>query len=684
SQDEGDKTEPDGGSQDEGDKTEPDSGPQDEGDKTEPDGGSQDEGGKAEPDGGSSDGADAPAAGEEQEATQEEHRIVRALKNTRTLGFSLEVTYPDAVAESTDGGKTTYKVTASGVTITKPQKGGIDDGGRGYSFVVTGPDGTEHVTTLKAGETKTVDGLGTGIYTVEEVDTAHTAIFRTPGNVVYANEIDVPTVVIINNYRPKEFGAYRVVHEYYKNSVAAENLQGRSEIAVVADLPLDGTAYVKEENPNAVEQPDFKGTTYKYDSVVYGTMEEGDRYSPDSTMTGVTATEDGGEIIILRYVRSTNPTSHETRLTVRKVWKGDEAKDRPEEIKVKIFRDGEDWKTIVLTARDGWRWSDSVANAEHTYQVEEVAGGEIEGAYIVDNGQPVELKVDGSATITITNTKKDPEKGDLTIAKTVAGGSTEQAFQFTVVLSDTTVSGTVDGVAFTDGKAAISLRHGESRTIHGLPAGIEYSVTETGAEGYTVTAKGETGIVPAGGEVKAEFVNSLDSQPQTGGLTIAKTVTGIGDQERRFTFTVILSDSSISGTFGGMEFTGGTASIQLRSGESVSASGLPAGVRYTVTESGANEKGYITTASGEAGTIPAGGSASVSFTNHVPEDHTPQWDPEEEEWEYIDDDEVPLSDTDPEPQTGDGSLTRLWAAVCVVSLLGGAALILTAIFKKKS
>ncbi len=93
-----------------------------------------------------------------------------------------------------------------------------------------------------------------------------------------------------------ELGAYRILREYDKDSAAAEGLQGRGGIAAAADLPLDGATYVKASA--SVERPDFKGTACQYHSVVYGTMEEGERYSPDSMMTSVAATGDGREILL--------------------------------------------------------------------------------------------------------------------------------------------------------------------------------------------------------------------------------------------------------------------------------------------------------------------------------------------------------------------------------------------------
>lgn len=124
------------------------------------------------------------------------------------------------------------------------------------------------------------------------------------------------------------------------------------------------------------------------------------------------------------------------------------------------------------------------------------------------------------------------------------------------------------------------------------------------------------------GETGLELVNV-----ERGSLTVAKNVTGSrGDRTRRFTFTVTMQDTvvngvtlraaDIDGTYGGMTFADGTATFTLADGESVTASGLPGGMAYTVTEAEANESGYHTSAEGSQGVIPAGGTAQALFVNY--------------------------------------------------------------------
>ena len=67
----------------------------------------------------------------------------------------------------------------------------------------------------------------------------------------------------------------------------------------------------------------------------------------------------------------------------------------------------------------------------------------------------------------------------------------------------------------------IHLCHGESITIHNLPSGTKYMVSESDNEGYTVVMSGETGMIEAGKTSVAAFENHKDTaasqdKPKTG------------------------------------------------------------------------------------------------------------------------------------------------------------------------
>ena len=202
------------------------------------------------------------------------------------------------------------------------------------------------------------------------------------------------------------------------------------------------------------------------------------------------------------------------------------------------------------------------------------------------------------------------------VSKTVNGNEEDltQKFTFTVTLSDQTLTGTFGDMVFENGVAEFELQHGQSKEARKLPAGLEYTVTESNNEGYTATMTGETGTIEDSATATAAFVNNRNDGSK-GGLTVTKTVTGnSGDTAKDFTFTVTLDDTTVNGVYGDMTFTNGIATFTLRHGQSATANGLPAGVAYTVTES--DNDGYAVSATGDTGMIPANDTAVAAFTNN--------------------------------------------------------------------
>ena len=201
--------------------------------------------------------------------------------------------------------------------------------------------------------------------------------------------------------------------------------------------------------------------------------------------------------------------------------------------------------------------------------------------------------------------------GGLTVTKTLIGDDANMSdrFTFTVKLN-VPLTGTYGEMAFVEGVATFDLGHNERKTAEGLPEGIQYTVTEE-ASTYTVYATGDTGVITAKVTVQAQFVNSRNVI--RGGLCVTKTVAGEdGDKQKAFPFTVELLDATINGLYGEMEFVNGVAIFTLTDGQTKTASGLPAGVAYRVTE----ENGaYVVTKTDDTGTIPANDIATAAFIN---------------------------------------------------------------------
>lgn len=99
-----------------------------------------------------------------------------------------------------------------------------------------------------------------------------------------------------------------------------------------------------------------------------------------------------------------------------------------------------------------------------------------------------------------------------------------------------------------------------------------------------------------------------------GGISLHKTVTGVGDKSRDWHFTITLSEP-LTGTYGDVTFQDGVGHVTLKHGESAVAGGFFSGVDYQITEEEADKDGYKTTSEGAQGKTVNGAVLRVSFVN---------------------------------------------------------------------
>lgn len=200
--------------------------------------------------------------------------------------------------------------------------------------------------------------------------------------------------------------------------------------------------------------------------------------------------------------------------------------------------------------------------------------------------ESAETKVENEATIQIgennpeyktdTDSKPVPEDGSLAISKTIkltenqgTEVDTKKAFTFTVNLKDKADQNLTAEYAYTitkgeekvsDGKVknagTILLKHGETATITGLPAGAKYTVTEKEETGYAASVGGEAGNVANGSikakeAAKADFTNTYSVTGSLNGsekLTVTKEFTGREDnrwlESDKFTFKLEAADEA--------------------------------------------------------------------------------------------------------------------------------------------
>ncbi len=229
-----------------------------------------------------------------------------------------------------------------------------------------------------------------------------------------------------------------------------------------------------------------------------------------------------------------------------------------------------------------------------------------------------------SAPFGVVNYKTEDHVGSLTISKIVAGvdADTTKIFEFTLTLSDapgtyTYVGQGVPGGTIKSGDT-VSLAHGQSITIVGLPDGATYTVTEKDYAdvGYTVTSTGETGEIVSSTTKTAAFTNTRT----IGSLVIAKTVAGnAGDRAKNFEFTINFSGAPGTYTYVGNGVPDGTIrsgdTVSLAHGQSITILNLPKGATYTVTEADYSDDGYTTVSANPTGEIVADTTKTAAFTN---------------------------------------------------------------------
>lgn len=279
------------------------------------------------------------------------------------------------------------------------------------------------------------------------------------------------------------------------------------------------------------------------------------------------------------------------------------------------------------------------ATAEHlpagtTYGVEETSNADYASTVTGASGA---IAKDETATATFTNTRLYK----LTVSKTVSGqaADTSQLFDFRVTLKDAVgkpltgeyayTGGSVSGFSATapadgtitldaNGVGSVSLSSGQQITIGGIPSGSSYTVeevtsSEDNALKYDVTYNGAQ-TVPSG-TLSADATVAVTNTVQVGNLSVTKHVEGEVNSTRNFTFTVKLggSGANLTGTYGDMEFSNGEATFTLADGQTKTASNLPAGATYTVTEE--LNGSYTTTSENANGTIVKGVTSWASFTN---------------------------------------------------------------------
>lgn len=145
-------------------------------------------------------------------------------------------------------------------------------------------------------------------------------------------------------------------------------------------------------------------------------------------------------------------------------------------------------------------------------------GGKLTATVSYAIGETEYLYSEAGNVLTFTNAfenkAEELKHASLSLTKEIGEGiDPDTTFDFLIEVNgasgsyDATQNGTASSVTFTDGKATVQLKGGETLVIANLPAGALYTIQET-TTGYTVAKTGDTGTLSGGQTAKAHFTNT--------------------------------------------------------------------------------------------------------------------------------------------------------------------------------
>ncbi len=587
-------------------------------------------------------------------------------QNADIDGYTLEVTgngetktvTADQVAEFDI--TNTYTQKLGSLKIVKSVVGGGDDAaGKTFTFTVTGPNYSKTVTIIGTGEA-VLENLVPGTYTVTE-DTASAEVEGytltvTGDNSTATIAADGNAEVTITNNYTRKVGDLSVT-KTLAGPVTDEDMAGSYNITVTL-TNADGSVYDGNYTLSGADYEysvpislvftgftsDSKNKTIQISGLPVGTRYTVTEAAVDETfnvsytaVTGdgvVTADSVSGSIseaLSMATVTNTKKETERFALNVTKTVEG-AVPAEPFKFNVTFYIKTAEGITAPAGAVLG---ADGAGNITYAFEIPanttvsftgvpkgtyyEITEAPAEG-YTLINQSLTSGTLLGNAEATFVN--KENVRGSLSIVKELIGeGNALNAYNVNVTLTYPDERGVVSEV--------VTLTPGMPKIYEDLPVGTAFEVSETAesADGYNVSVSingggyvpgaAATGTVTETAPVVSVAVRNEKEAPKESSLTVIKTVRGDNiDPTRAFNFTVTLTDTTINGVYGEMEFVNGVASFALAGGQSRSADKLPEGIGYTVKELDENLDGYTTEYPANAtGILSSDSSAIVEVIN---------------------------------------------------------------------
>ncbi|MGN0513044.1 MAG: Cna B-type domain-containing protein [Lachnospiraceae bacterium] len=279
--------------------------------------------------------------------------------------------------------------------------------------------------------------------------------------------------------------------------------------SVKMQLPVD-TQYKINEDANAYV------ASFEIENGSKMSQQKGGNLAENLSLSTAKETIEEGENATVHFTNTKVPREQNgyIDISVEKIWDDceDQGNIRPDHINVKLLQDGEeisyarldalsDWKTVFTDLEE--YQDDGVTKYE--YSIQEISVPRYTTAVSSKETE------DGLAFMV-----KNTGHYDLSVNKTVEGnwGNRTKDFSFKITFSgEKEIPSTLEyekgeekgTMQLTDGAGTFTLAHGESIVLKNIPAGITYQIEETNAEGYTVEATNESGILKC--DTSATFVN---------------------------------------------------------------------------------------------------------------------------------------------------------------------------------
>ena len=197
------------------------------------------------------------------------------------------------------------------------------------------------------------------------------------------------TFLVTNTYdepEPPEYKTERTVVKKWENDSPASRPE-EIKVVLVKDGAECSTAVLNEANG-------WKYTWTGLEKGNYSLKEIGEieNYTKEIVSNGT----------VFTLTNTYNEPEKKITRTVKKVWKNDSGKNRPEEVKVLILKDGTEYDTVELNEKNGWKYSWTTTDVNALWEVKESTVPENYTAATAYSG----------GVFTITNTYHEPKKPD--------------------------------------------------------------------------------------------------------------------------------------------------------------------------------------------------------------------------------------------------------------------------------